>query len=198
MVARIALIFIALIPFTQVQSQDFVQKSRINAHGTIAPGFSLYDMKGTVSLQGQMEYFIHEKVSIRGDVFWFVDYLNSDDPGFLDDKAALFSGITYHFAENKHLNPYVALQPGIGMARTIFYSTTGNVSFAVMDNSYHFFPMASVALGTYYYANNWFYFFGEVRGSTGKYFSPFDVKEAGELQFSFGLGFSLLTKKNKD
>lgn len=191
------MVLMATMSFLQVQSQDFVQESRLNGHATIAPGFSLYDMKGTISLQGQMEYFIHERVSIRGEVFWFVDYMNADDPGFIDDKATLFSGITYHFTDNKQFNPYIALQPGIGMARTIYYGTSGPVRFTVIDNDFRFFPMASVALGTYYYASNWFYFFGEVRGSTGKYYSPFDVKEAGELQFTFGLGFSLLTKKDQ-
>lgn len=186
--------------FSQDEKTQYIRKGLIRSMATISPGIMLKDNISTISLHGNLEYYVSDNVSLRGDSYFFI---KGERPNIysLDFNHTTFSGAAYHFKTKGHFDPYLAVEPGISIAQASekcppdvvciqsvwekTYSTTAN-------------PVFSSAFGFNYYFQRWFHLFGEARYISGKHLSDAPAPlSLNELRFSFGLGFNLNLLKKK-
>ncbi|MBL4668784.1 MAG: hypothetical protein JKY30_05920 [Flavobacteriales bacterium] len=165
----------------QIENNSVLRKGLLRTQGTFSFG-SLLDIKETgIYLNGNLEYYINQKISGRGDLYY---HLKSTDNSLLKINHQLFSGGSYHINLGKEFDPYIGLQPGIALTQHSFYDRTTNLT-----------PLLSSLIGFNYYAENWFHLFFDIRYVYGIH-SPNHINEINisEIRLSFGLGFNLNTK----
>ncbi len=189
----VGLFFCLLISIFGV-SQDFNRHGILSAQATIAPGFYLVDGLSDITVHGDLEYFVNDRISVRGDGYYMVDYLG--DAGVMDERMTLYSGFSYYLTEGKALSPFVGVAPGVGIATgDELYFQQNQIQY--VSGKAGVFPLISTVVGCYYFAGNWFHIFGQARFSAGTYATEYSAHKAGQLQLSFGLGFNLNTRKSR-
>lgn len=175
--------------------QDFNRKGILRAQATISPGYYLSNGLSDITVHGDLEYFITDRISLRGDGYYLVNYLG--DAGAMDERMTLYSGFSYYLTEGKALSPFVGIAPGVGIATgDELYFQQNQIQY--VSNEPGVFPLISTVVGCYYFAGKWFHIFGQARFSAGTYTTEFSAHKAGQLQLSFGLGFNLSTRKKSD
>lgn len=203
--------FLICVLFAQAQEEkgQFIRKGLLRSMATISPGTMLQNKKNesTISIHGNLEYYVADNISIRGDSYYFLQSKFNNgvvlsELYFFDFNHSILSGASYHFKTKNHFDPYIALEPGISITRASekcppevmcilpvwarTYETTAN-------------PLISTAFGFNYYFQKLFHLFGEARYIHGNYLSDAPAPlSLSELRFSFGLGFNLNLLKNKE
>ena len=183
----IVIIFLSIgVIFAQAQddNKQFIHKGILRATGIISPGMMLKENISTISLHGNLEYYIENNISMRGDIFYFLKAKDNNGNNPFNFNHSLFTGASYHFKTKNHFDPYFAFQPGIAYANN---NSTTQIS-----------PLVSSVLGFNYYFERWFHLFIEGRYINGKNISEAGVISLSELRFSFGLGFNLSVIKAKN
>lgn len=170
--------------FSQEKSERCIRKGLLRATGTIAPGIMLKENISTISLHGNLEYYIADNISMRGDIFYFLKAKDNNGSNPFNFNHSLFTGASNHFKTKNHFDPYFAFQPGIAYANN---NSTTQIN-----------PLVSSVLGFNYYFERWFHLFIEGRYIYGKNISEAGVVSLSELRFSFGLGFNLSVIKAKN
>lgn len=197
---RIAVILVLLISTNLFAQQkeltgaDIIRKGLLRAQGTILPGWTLKDGKTNLYLQGDLEYYLQDKVSLKGDISYFLDTQGSN---YLKHNHSLFFGTQYHFPY-KRFDAYLGLHPGISLiqARNPVESNSDlsipNVS--VMKVS----PAVAVATGFNFYVWKYIHFMFNLKYVHAKHTAEWGQTYAlDEIRVSFGLGWNvnLLRKK---
>src|SRR5688500_4741322 len=90
------------------QEKEFKTKGMLKATSTISPGFMLGQTRTNIYLAGELEYFIEEKVSVRGDGFWYLG--SQQNPDLLRQNSSVYWGAAYHI-KKKRTDFFVGLQP---------------------------------------------------------------------------------------
>ncbi len=191
---------IAKASFSQDEKQQYIRKGLLRAMGTISPGILLSENASTYSLQGNLEYYVADNISLRGDVFYHTEGKGKDNSAVFEPYASLFSGASYHIKTNNHFDPYIGIQPGLGRVRNTrnFGRPDFIDSLYPVRPKFFYAPLASSYIGFNYYFENIFHLFGEMRYLNGKDFSDaYHTYSLSELRFSFGLGFNINTLKKK-
>ena len=166
--------------------------------GTISPGTLLKESASTISLHGNIEYYIADNISVRGDSYYFLQAKKQGTYYPFDFNHSTFAGASYHFKTKNHFDPYLYIEPGISLTRTslIFTDDVGNIYYpkgVVTVN-----PLFSSGIGFNLYFERYFHVFWETRYIIGKYLSDMPQPQSlNELRFSFGLGFNLSVFKPK-
>ncbi len=182
--------------------EDFRVESRIGSTegllkftATIEPGYMFDPQLLNIYVSGNLQYYLEERLSVRGDVAYFFDTQEAD--GELLANHGLYFGGVYHFTKAPIVHPYLGLQPGIHLTRTQ-YEVPGYVY--PQPSFYKIVPVVSVMAGADFYISRHFNFFlasrtvfGEFRG--GKVPTPMNL---AEIRLTFGLGFHIGLKKNKE
>jgi len=130
-----------------------------------------------VYLAGNAEYYTDNKISVRGDGYYFLNSLNNIK--IFKRNNQLYFGACFNFSAGKHFNPFIGLQPGVAFSK-LYISDNTSVN-----------PLASVVTGFNFYAEKWFHVMVNVRYSVGRHLDEFSPFDASELSFSFGLGWDL-------
>jgi hypothetical protein len=200
MVRSFLLAFALLFALTAFPQFEYTRM--LKASATLAPGFMLKEPQTNIYVHGHLEYFAEDRVSLRGDGFWFTGA--QQKPALLAQNSTLLFGALYHVHTNR-LDWFIGLQPGVSLTRPAVSYTQSQITMApttviVSDTSHYelkVLPALSPVTGITFYAARFVNFFLEVRYVSGRYFGY----EAGralkmsELRLSAGLGFQLPLKK---
>jgi hypothetical protein len=189
MVTRIiSSVFLLMIAHTIWAQSDFQKDGILRATATFALGSPLASASTHAYVKGELEYYLQENWSVRGDIDVKVGDLAKKQE--FTDYHSGFAGIVYHVNSTSFWDPYIGLQPGVVFAgtRTLVEPNT----YVVRRGT---FPVLSPVLGVNYYAKQYFHAFVNLRyiqGHRNSQLAPYDLSE---LRLSFGLAFHLGLKK---
>ena len=175
--------------FAQGEKKPFIRKGLLRATSTISMGGIT-----KISLHGNLEYYIADNVSIRGDSYYslkmFKPMWQLDFRPYLASNHQTLAGFSYHFPTKNHFDPYLGFQPGVAISQSI---TEGGIYSNQTAN-----PIISPLIGFNFYFENWFHLFAETRYVIGNHLSDlYEPVSLNELKISFGLGFNLNLLKKK-
>lgn len=174
--------------FSQEENQQYIHKNLTRTTLTFSTGYFPEYRTSSVYLTGNLEYYTNNKISVRGDSYYFVNiiktpkYTIAQVPIPLKNNG-LFFGALYHFKSNSHFDPYLGLQPGIAISQSLIENQTSSVTAN---------PLFSSVLGFNYYAKKYAHLFINARYVSGKHLSDARTPMSlNEIRFEFGLGFNL-------
>ncbi|MFI5140977.1 MAG: hypothetical protein ACHQII_01360 [Bacteroidia bacterium] len=161
---------------------------------TITPGFMLNTNQTNIYINGDLEYFADDKISIRGDAFWMVG--SQQKEALLQQNSSIFFGALYHVHKNR-FDYFIGLQPGLSITKP--NSTSMLVSLnANADYNYKLLPNFSPVTGITFYVSDYFNFFLNVRYVYARYYGyQSSSLNLDEFRISAGLGFQIHTRKKK-
>ncbi|HXB10698.1 MAG TPA: hypothetical protein VNZ45_01830 [Bacteroidia bacterium] len=194
MVKRFAFIVITLLVFGRVYAQPdsakgFVHRGILRGALNFAVGKMTSFNIANAYVTGNLEYYADSKISVRGDVYFFVNSLNNNK--FLKQNSALYFGACYNFPTHSNFDPIIGLQPGVAVSQLA--ATSNDISHPI-----NVAPIASIVTGFNYYAENWFHIQVNARYTMGKHLDDDGLFQLNEISFSFGLGFNIdVLKKSK-
>ncbi len=199
-------IFIFSLQALRAQEDDkYVYRHVLKGSATLCPGFMLAETQTNIYVNGHLEYFPEDRVSLRGEAFWFTGA--QQKPALLKEASGFMFGALYHFHKNR-LDYFFGLETGATLAKpndtqdsiivfvgpqTLpgpYYSTTTHKNKAL--------PVFSPVTGITFYVGKYFNFFLEARYVSGRYFGYRygTTLRMDEIRISAGLGFQLPLKKN--
>lgn len=193
-IALILLLFISGFSIAQTeqnndQAENPVRKGQLYGGLSFALGFMTENTQN-LYVQGDLGYFVHKNISIRGDGYYFVNAIG-DRPRF-DMNHQIFFGADFHLPTRIHLTPHVGLQPGVAISRSSEYQTLnieGNTP--VFERKIEANPVLSTVFGLTYHAPKYFYAFVEGRYLIGTHQANTFPTNLDELRVQFGLGWFL-------
>jgi hypothetical protein len=173
---------------TQAQNDNsFSTKGLLKATTTISPGFMLNQQRTNIYLNGELEYFPEEKISIRGDGFWYLG--SQQNPDLLKQNSSVYWGALYHFRKNR-ADYFIGFQPGLSLTQPVV-----DEKYYYSDYGIQVCPQMSVLAGFTYYVGRYFNFFANTRYVKSAYRNNRYIG-LDELRISAGLGFNIHLKKN--
>lgn len=206
MVRIIATLF-SLLLVSSLFAQDstkFRYQSVLKGAATISPGYLLNSPQTNIYINGDLEYFPEEHVSLRGESFVFVGA--QQKPAMLQQNSCLMFGALYHFHKNK-FDCFIGLETGASLTKpndtnydTLFIHMPVTVIPTGMTSyNYKILPLISPVTGITFYVNNYFNFFLNVRYVKSRYYGYQYGKTLllDEIRISAGLGFQIHLKKKK-
>ena len=184
---------------TQAQSDSiFRYQSMLKGTATICPGFLLSNGQTDIYLNGDLEYFADEKISIRGDGFWMVGAQQKD--ALLKNNSAVFFGALYHFHKNR-FDYFIGIQSGLSITKP---NNQPNGAYQlqpavpIREYDYKLLPNFSPITGITFYVSDYFNFFLNVRYVYARYYGyESSSVKLDEIRISAGLGFQIHTKRKK-
>ena len=181
---------------------EFTYKNMLKASATLSPGYMLSETQTNIYVHGHLEYFAEEKVSLRGDGFWFTGA--QQKPSLLKENSTLLFGGLYHFHKNR-FDYFVGLQTGMSFTKPTdtyydIYTVSGiSITITQGTNSYSAkaLPVISPFTGITFYPGKYVNFFLEARYVSGRYFgyNGGSTLFMDEIRISAGLGFQIPLKK---
>lgn len=196
------------IGFVQAENKNFVgtPKGTYRVDGFTHPGLFLFrgsiavgGMTGmkvkNVYFDGNMEYFIDRKVSLRGDGYFFATSYSDLKPFKM--HHSLFTGAMFHKVTQGDFDPYLGLEMGINLAQAVdpYLGGTGSIAVTPPEApSKVFSPTLSPVLGFNYYGGKFFHLSMHARYIIGKFMDNYNAVSLGEWRISFGLGFNISGK----
>lgn len=200
--SALVLFSIFLVFGARSQESGFGYSRMLKASATLAPGYMLRETQTNIYVHGHLEYFPDEKVSLRGDGFWFTGA--QQKPALLKENSTLLFGGSWHMHRNR-LDFFVGMQTGMGFTRpqntTFDIITINGGSYTVTQGTARYktraLPVLSPVTGLTFYAATFVNFFLELRYLSGRYFGYHagSTLYMDELRVSAGLGFQLPLKK---
>jgi hypothetical protein len=148
---------------------------------TIAPGIRPGSPGLHSTLHGVADLQVSKQLSLRGGA-----YLHAGEQGGSSGLAhnhTIVAGIAYHLLPEGAFDPYLALEPGIAVVRTVD---------AHRDR---IAPLFTAAVGARQYVGRTFHLLGEVRSISGRHLARTGPVSLAELRFSVGLGLNFQVKK---
>lgn len=177
------------------ESKQYIHKNLLRSTLTYDLGYMPKIKFATVYLQGNIEYYLDKKISLRGDNFINVASRDLGNSGMKLKNHQLSSGIVYHFTTNSRFDPFIGVQPGI--AFTKYYRSFSELEDPGPHNHnyvdrYSFNPIITPLLGFNLYGDRYFHLFVVGRYVYGQY-TNLTARPASlsEFRISFGLGFNL-------
>lgn len=167
----------------------------LKATATITPGLMLNANQTNIYVNGELEYFADDKISIRGDGFWMVGTQQKN--ALLQQNSSVFFGALYHMHQNR-FDGFVGMQPGVSITKPY-----GSPQDAIMplgepykEYAYKLLPNFSPIIGFTFYASDYFNFFLNMRYVHACYYGyQGSSLNLDEFRISAGLGFQIHTKK---
>ncbi len=187
----------------QQENTQFIHKHLVRADASIVAGFLFKENISNVHIDGNAEYYMDNKVSIRGSASYMIgsDGLTADSVGLKDFHSIMLGG-AYHFTTKGYFDPYFILQPGLSY--TSSFKELADPSSSTGDSPQRKLydgvvsPIATAGLGFNYYFQRFAHLFVETRYVYGRHLSeaPSPVS-LQELRITFGLGFNLFIIKDQ-
>ena len=169
--------------------QNFSKNGLLKSDLSYAQSYMLHYSNQNVYLCGVLEYFTSDKLSIRGDCFWYLDSRQTDKR-FKQNALVLF-GVMYNFPFGKS-NFYVGLQPGFS------FTTPNDLQNNEVRYTTSFLPALCISTGYTLFFSKFCSFNLGVKYLSSRYRgTPNASINLDEFLISGGLGFQLQTKKHK-
>jgi hypothetical protein len=168
--------------------EKYVSQGLLKATATISPSFMLNRSEQNIYLNGYLEYYVDDHLSLRGETYLFIDGTNSnsDYSQFIHQAMRTYFGAFLH-TEKRNWDKYLGLQPGLTLMRP-------NSS---VNSDLKACPSFALHVGTTYYVWKYFHFFADIAYVNSIYRgTSIGSMKTDEIIFSAGLGFQLMTKKN--
>lgn len=178
----ILLLFLYGMNLSAQENETVAGKGLFRTTLTFATGYMPANKLNNLYLTGNIEYYVDDRISLRGDGMYFFNSMNGDKT--LQENHSIYSGAAYHFAK-KQFDPFVGLQTGLA------YTQRGIMAQGVAAGATAFNPLISPIAGFNYYAPKWFHLFINARYNVGKHLADDSIIPLNELSFSFGLGFNI-------
>lgn len=202
------IIILAFICFSfEVKSQEisgqYIHKHLVRSTLAIVPGYMFKDNLSNVYINGNVEYYLDNVISFRGDGNYMMGSTGfSEDSIGLKNNHSLMLGPVFHFQTKGHFDPYVIAQPGLAYTSSYRQTYVGGFidedSKIIVNYKERISPVGTVGLGFNYYFQRFAHLFAETRYVYGTHVSnapsPISLQE---LRFTFGLGFNLFIIKEK-
>jgi hypothetical protein len=190
------LLYCLSLSFAQQTDGQYIHKHLIRSDASVISGYMFNENINNVHLNGNLEYYMDNKVSIRGDANYLLGSNGlSDDSVGLKDNASVMLGAVFHIKTKNHFDPYFIVQPGIAYTSSFRQNNSGET----INKKYYpgaLTPLASAGLGFNYYFQRFAHLFLETRYMYGEHVShapsPLSLQE---LRITFGLGFNLFIIK---
>jgi hypothetical protein len=202
MVKKLAVIFLLCSArFFAQETKTFTYKSMLKASATLCPGFMTGSSQNNIYVHGHLEYFPEDRVSLRGEGFWFTGA--QQKPAILKENSGFMFGALYHFHKNR-LDYFVGIQTGASFTKpnpttdsaTVTTGGSAVTTRTTTDYNLKVVPVFSPFTGITFYPGRYVNFFLELRYVNGRYFGYNGGRlDLGEIRFSAGLGFQLPLKK---
>ncbi|MGZ3861789.1 MAG: hypothetical protein ACXVPN_00105 [Bacteroidia bacterium] len=197
------LVFIELNSFAQDStSNKFRYQSILKGDATISPGYLLNSPQANIYIDGTLEYFTQDKVSLRGEGFLFVGAQNKS--ALLKENSSLLYGAAYHFHKNR-LDFFIGMEVGASITKPtdVLVDTAGKSGYVTITKSYtqtfdyKILPVITPVAGITFYPSNYFNFFLNVHYIHATYYGYAMGKNLSldELRISAGLGFLIHVRK---
>lgn len=172
---------------------EIIRKGLLRAQGTITPAVMLNDGALNIYLHGDADFFVHRRVSIRGDGYYFLD---TQGDGDLKMNHGLFFGANYHFPAGSRFDPYIGLQPGASYVKASKVMPWGEDGADIdVTSTGNIVPNISVAAGFNFYVWKYLHFQVMTRYVHGRHAVPWGSRSLDEFRFSLGLGWNVNTIK---
>lgn len=193
----------AVLLFSLVARAQFSYPGVLKASATLCTGYMLRQTQTNLYVHGHLEYFTDERISLRGDGFWFAGA--QQKPALLAQNSTFLFGGLYHMHKNR-LDFFLGMQVGVDLTkpRDTYYDiiTLGGSGYTIAQGTTSYklkaLPALSPVTGVTFYAASFVNFFLEVRYVSGRYFGYHGGSTLflDELRLSAGLGFQLPTRKS--
>jgi hypothetical protein len=176
------------------QLMGFTHPGLFLFRGSIAVGGLTKLNAGTVFFEGNTEYFIDRRVSLRGDVYFFGGHTGDYKPFKM--HHSLLTGAMFHKLTKGDFDPYAGIEVGINYAQATdpYLGGTGSLLVPVESVSKVLSPIFSPVVGFNYYGGKFFHLSMHARYIMGTFMDNYNVTSLGEWRISFGLGFNLSKK----
>lgn len=175
------------VKFSAQENSSFVRKGLLKATSTISPSFMLNHNINNIYVSGELEYFLENKISVRGDCFWYRD--SQQDIPILKQNSMIFFGALYHFSKRKH-DLFIGIQPAAILSQPNLLDTSLMV-YPMQIN-----PGISIIAGYTFYVWDYCNLFLNARYVNAKYVGTYKGPiHLDEIIISAGLGFQLHTRK---
>jgi hypothetical protein len=168
------------------QDSDFKTKGLLKATSTISPGFMLSETRTNIYLAGELEYFVEERVSLRGDGFWYLG--SQQNPDLLRQNSSVYWGAAYHFRKNR-TDLFIGVQPGLSLTQMVV-----DEKYYYTDYGMEVCPNFSFFTGVTQYVGKYFNFFLNTRYVRSSY-RVYGSSNLDEIRLCAGLGFNIQTRK---
>ncbi len=199
-------LFITSTLFSQTKEQ-YIFKHLIRADASIVSGYMYKDGIRNVYVNGNAEYYIDNKISVRGDANFLLgsSELSKNYIGFKDNHS-IGLGLVYHLKTKNHFDPYFIFQPSIAYSSSYLDVNKAphvmNADGTYPTNNIYYSPvlspLATCGLGFNYYFQRFAHLFMETRYIYGQHLSnapsPLSLEE---IRITFGLGFNVFAVKPK-
>jgi hypothetical protein len=202
MVRIFALLF-SLLLVNELCAQDstkFRYRGVLKGDATISPGYLLNTAQTNIYINGALEFFPEEHVSLRGESFVMVGA--QQKPALLNQNSSMMFGACYHFHKDR-LDFFVGVETGASLTKPndsfeASYHNPVSVIYPVSFN-YKVLPLISPVTGITFYPSNYFNFFLNVRYVKSRYYGYTygTTLLLDELRISAGLGFQIHVLKKK-
>lgn len=162
--------------------------------GSLAVGGLTKLKANTVFIEGNMEYFIDRKISLRGDGYFFMAHTGDYKPFKM--HHSLFTGAMFHKQTAGNFDPYFGLEVGINLAQATdpYLGGVGSAVVPVEPVTKVFSPTLSPVLGFNYFGGKFFHLSIHARYIIGQFMDNYNSVSIGEWRLSFGLGFNISKK----
>ncbi|MGZ4035206.1 MAG: hypothetical protein ACXVPU_09010 [Bacteroidia bacterium] len=185
----------------QQEKVQFIHKHLVRTDASIVAGYMFKSDLSNVHIDGNLEYYLDNKVSIRGSASYMMGSsgLTKDSMG-LHDFHSIYLGAVFHIPTKGYFDPYFILQPGIGYTSSFKATYKSTPSDYTKTATYPgvLSPIATAGFGFNYYFQHFAHLFMETRYVYGNHLSeaphPISLQE---LRITFGLGFDLFIIKEK-
>ncbi len=196
----VVLITITSTLFSQTKEQ-YIFKHLIRADASIVSGYMYKDGIRNVHVNGNAEYYIDNKISVRGDATYLLGSsgLSKDSVGFRDNHS-IGLGLVYHFKTKSHFDPYFIFQPSVAYTSSYKQNYIDDATNLRERKNFDgvLSPLATGGLGFNYYFQRFAHLFMETRYVYGNHLSnapnPLSLEE---FRITFGLGFNVFAVKPK-
>jgi hypothetical protein len=201
---RFFAILIAFVFATATCAQDDSTKFRyhsvLKGDATISPGYLLSTPQTNIYINGSLEYFPEDKISLRGESFVMVGA--QQKPALLTQNSSLMFGALYHFHKNR-FDFFVGLETGASLTKprdSVEYAYKNPVTVSAAKSfDYKVLPIICPVTGVTFYVSNYFNFFLNVHYVRATYYGYANGGNIllDELRISAGLGFQIHVLKKK-
>ncbi len=169
-------------------ASQFSKKGIVQSAATISPGFMQHYSQQNIFVSGHLEYYPEEKVSLRGDSYWFVSAVNK--PALLKQNSMTMYGALYHFTKNKRADFFMGIQPGVTLTQPNLQDKDGQALKLKVT------PLICGIAGFNYYVWDYIHFFCDLRYINSRYFQNVAAPiSLNQFIFSGGLGWQIPTQK---
>lgn len=179
----------------ELTGEDIIRKGLVRAQGTISPGWTIANGTTNLYLQGDLEYYLENRVSLKGDISYFIGSVGSKE---MKQNHSLFFGAQYHFPY-KRFDPYVGLHPGASLIQMRnMEMPNAELAETITESQMKIAPAVSVSTGFNYYVWRYIHFMANVKYVHATHTTEWGATTAlDEFRISFGLGWNVNLRKKK-